>query len=120
MGMDLISRRKMLINLFIYNIDNEVQYIAYMLYDLIGSVDSLEGTDNAEQTMLYESLPWKLKQYFKETMINTIEFTQDSLSKCDLNKISLEQQVLLMKAEDKIKDKAMIKLKEIKNKSDDQ
>ena len=118
--MDIISRRKMLINLFIYNIDNEIQYIAYMLYDLIGSIENNEGEDNIEQTIIYESLPWKLKQYFKETMINTIEFTQDTLSKCDLNKISLEQQVLLMKAEDKIKDKAMIKLKEIKNKSDDQ
>ena len=118
--MDLISRRKMLMNLFIYNTDNEVQYIAYMLYDLIGSVENTDNPDNQEQQLLYDSLPWKLKQYFKETMINTIEFTQESLSKCDLNKISLEQQVLLMKADEKIKDKAMLKLKEIKNKSDDQ
>jgi ATP-dependent Lon protease len=118
--MDLISRRKMLINLFTYNKDNEVQYIAYMLYDLIGSVENTEGSDNNEQILLYESLPWKLKQYFKETMINTIEYTQDSLSNCDLSKISLEQQVLLMKADDKIKDRAKLKLKEIKQKSDDQ
>ena len=34
--MDLTSRRKMLIHLLIYNLDNEVQYVAYMLYDLIG------------------------------------------------------------------------------------
>ena len=118
--MDLISRRKMLINLFIYNTDNEVQYIAYMLYDLIGSVENNDGVDNNEQVILYESLPWKLKQFFKETMINTIEFTQDSLTQCDLSKISLEQQVLLMKADDKIKDRAKLKLKEIKQKSDDQ
>ena len=118
--MDLVSRRKMLINLFTYNTENEVQYIAYMLYDLIGSVDNTEGSDNNEQVLLYESLPWKLKQYFKETMINTIEYTQDSLTQCDLSKISLEQQVLLMKADDKIKDRAKLKLKEIKQKSDDQ
>ena len=118
--MDLVSRRKMLINLFAYNTDNEVQYIAYMLYDLMGSVDSTDGNDNNEQLMIYESLPWKLKQFFKETMINTIEYTQDSLSTCDLSKISLEQQVLLMKADDKIKNRAKIKLKEIKQKSDDQ
>ena len=91
-----------------------------MLYDLIGSVENTEGSDNNEQVLLYESLPWKLKQYFKETMINTIEYTQDSLSQCDLSKISLEQQVLLMKADDKIKDRAKLKLKEIKQKSDDQ
>ena len=65
--MDLISRRKMLVNLFTYNTNNEVQYIAYMLYDLIGSSDGLDSIDNNEQIMLYESLPWKLKQYFKET-----------------------------------------------------
>ena len=118
--LDLISRRKMLINLFTYNSDNEVQYIAYMLYDLIGSADNIDGTDNTEQLVLYESLPWKLKQYFKETMINTIEYTQESLSQCDESKVSLEQQVLLMKADDKIKNRAKLKLKEIKQKSDDQ
>ena len=73
--MDLTSRRKMLINLFTYNVDNEVQYIAYMLYDLIGSSETIDGTDNPEQVLIYESLPWKLKQFFKETMINTIEYT---------------------------------------------
>ena len=118
--MDLISRRKMLVNLFTYNTNNEVQYIAYMLYDLIGSSDGIDGADNNEQILLYESLPWKLKQYFKETMIHTIEFTQDSLSNCDVSKVSLEQQVLLMKVSDKVKDKALLKLKEVKNKSDDQ
>ena len=61
--------------------------------------------------MLYESLPWKLKQYFKETMINTIEFTQQTISACDVSKVSLEQQVILMKAEPKIKDKGIIKIK---------
>lgn len=118
--MDLSSRRKMLIHLFLYNLDNEVQYIAYMLYDLIGSIDNVEGNDNREQMLIYDSLPWKLKQYFKETMINTIEYTQDTISKCDDSKISLEQQVLLMRANDKIRNRAMLKLKEVKGKSDDQ
>ena len=118
--MELTSRRKMLINLFTYDLDNEVQYIAYMLYDLIGPTENSEGIDNQEQIMLYESLPWKLKQYFKETMINTIEFTQQTISACDVSKVSLEQQVILMKAEPKIKDKALIKLKEIKSRGEDQ
>jgi len=118
--MDLSSRRKMLIHLFLYNLDNEVQYVAYMLYDLIGSVDNVEGDDNHEQRLIYDTLPWKMKQYFKETMINTIEYTQDTISKCDESKISLEQQVILMRANDKIRNRAMLKLKEIKGKSDDQ
>jgi len=118
--MDLTSRRKMLIHLFIYNSDNEVQYIAYMLYDLINSSENTDGHENTEQQLIYESLPWKLKQYFKETMVNTLEFSQNQISKCDLNKISLEQQVLLMKADEKIKNRALLKLKEIKTKGDDQ
>lgn len=118
--MELNSRRKMLVNLLIYNLDNEVQYIAYMLYDLIGANENTEKTDTTEQSLLYETLPWKLKQYFKETMINTIEFTQNALASCDTSKISLEQQVLLMKADQKIKDKALMKLKEVKSRSDDQ
>ena len=118
--MELTSRRKMLINLFTYDVDNEIQYIAYMLYDLIGPSENSDGIDNEEQIMLYESLPWKLKQYFKETMINTIEFTQQTISSCDVSKVSLEQQVILMKADPKIKDKALLKLKEIKNRGEDQ
>jgi ATP-dependent Lon protease len=118
--MDLSSRRKMLINLLIYNLDNEIQYIAYMLYDLIGSIDSNDGNDNREQIMLYETLPWKLKQYFKETMINTIEYTHDTISQFDENKISLEQQVLLMRSNANIKTRALAKLKEVKSKADDQ
>jgi len=78
--MDLPARRKMMINLFLYNLDNEVQYIAYMLYDLIGSIDNVDGNDNREQMLLFNTFPWKMKQYFKETMINTIEYTQDTLS----------------------------------------
>ena len=118
--MDLISRRKMLMNLFIYDVDHEIQYIAYMLYDLIGSVDNTDGSDNYEQRMIYESLPWKLKDYFKDTMINTIQYTQDAISQCDASKVSLEQQVLLLRADDKVKERAIAKLKDIKGKPEDQ
>jgi len=118
--MDLISRRKMLMNLFVYDVDHEIQYIAYMLYDLIGSADNTDGSDNYEQRMIYESLPWKLKDYFKDTMINTIQYTQDTISQCDASKVSLEQQVLLLRADSKVKDRAIAKLKDIKGKPDDQ
>ena len=120
--MDVTSRRKMLSHLFTFNKDNEVQYIGYMLYDLIGSADNSqpESLANYEQKQIYDSLPWKLKMYFKETMVNTIQHTQETISKCDVSKVSLEQQVILMRTNDKIKERAMSKLKEIKGKSDDQ
>mgnify|MGYP001210171515 FL=1 len=118
--MDLISRRKMLMHLILFNHENEIQYVAYMLYDLIGSQDSADASDSQEQKKLYESLPWKLKQFFKETMINTIEFTQEALSSGQDNQATLEQKVLLLRGNDKIREKALTKLKEIKGKSDDQ
>ena len=118
--MDVISRRKMLIHLILYDHDNEVQYIAYMLYDLIGSQDSADANDSRDQKNIYDSMPWKLKQFFKETMINTIEFTQESLSSNQNNQATLEQKVLLLRGNEKIKEKALTKLKEIKGKSDDQ
>ena len=56
--LDLISRRKMLINLFTYNSDNEVQYIAYMLYDLIGSADNIDGAImfSTERSLLFAAI----------------------------------------------------------------
>ena len=119
--MDILSKRKMLAHLFTYNKDNEVQYISYMLYDMIGVANTTtDSMDNREQKMVYDSLPWKLKMYFKETMVNTIQFSQDAIAKCDMSKVSLEQQVLLMRTDDRIKERALAKLKEIKGKSDDQ
>lgn len=117
--MDINSRRKMLINLILYNSDNEVQYVAYMLYDLIGSADACEGNVTPEQRKIYESMSWMLKHYFKDTMVNTIEFTQETLSTGDDTTATLEQKVILLKANSKIRDKAMAKLKEVKGKSDD-
>ena len=118
--MDLISRRKMLIHLILFNSDNEVQYIAYMLYDLMGANDASDGNDNNEQRKIYESFSWKLKQYFKNTMISTIEFTQEALSTGEDSSATLEQKVLLLRANDKVRDKAMAKLKEVKGRADDQ
>jgi hypothetical protein len=51
-------------------------------------------------------------------MKKTIQYTNDLLN-FDMNKIPLEQQICLLKASDTVKEKAMIKLKEIKSKSED-
>ncbi len=51
-------------------------------------------------------------------MKQTIQYTSN-LSNFDNNKIPLEQQICLMKASDTVKEKAMIKLKEVKSKSED-
>ena len=49
-------------------------------------------------------------------MKKTIQYTNE-LSNFDINKIPLEQQICLLKTNDNVKEKAMMKLKEVKAKS---
>jgi hypothetical protein len=49
----------------------------------------------------------------------TVKYAQDMTSKYDINRISLEQQIYILKVPENVKEKAMSKLKEIKGKSDD-
>jgi ATP-dependent Lon protease len=59
-----------------------------------------------------------MKQFFKQAMKKTIQYTNE-LSNFDINKIPVEQQICLLKAADSVKEKAMMKLKEVKAKSED-
>ena len=114
---DLFGQRKTLIQLLLKSDEHEYQYLAYLLYDLLSN-DNNGTIDTTEQTLLFDSLPWKIKSYFKEAMKQTISYT-NNLSNFDNSKIPLEQQICLMKASDSIKEKAMNKLKEVKSKTDD-
>lgn len=116
--LDIYSQRHMLINLLIFNRDDEIQYICYLLYDLI-TANTTDTIDNKDQNFIYDSLPWKIKMYFKDVVKHTIKYTNDITQKYDINRITLEQQIYLLKANDNVKEKAMIKLKEIKGKPDD-
>jgi hypothetical protein len=118
LDLDAHSQRDMLINLLLYNNDDEIQYVCYLLYDLI-TANSNDSLENNDQSQIYESLPWKIKSYFKNVIKSTIKNANDMMQKCDINKITLEQQIYLMKVNDNIKEKAMIKLKEIKGRGDD-
>jgi hypothetical protein len=114
---DLYGQRTTIIQLLIKCNEPEYQYLAYLLYDLL-SDDTNGNVDTQEQTKLFDSLPWCVKKYFKDAMKTTIQYT-NNLSNFDNNKIPLEQQICLMKASDSVKEKAMIKLKEVKAKSED-
>ena len=114
---DLFSKRNTLIQLLINSGNYENKYIAYLLYDLLSN-DANGNVDTQEQTILFDSFPWPIKQYFRDAMKKTIQYTNE-LSNFDINKIPLEQQICLLKANDSVKEKAMIKLKEIKAKSED-
>jgi len=114
---DLFSKRNTIIQLLIQSVNYENKYLAYLLYDLLSN-DVNGNIDSHEQTTLYDSFPWAIKQYFKDAMKKTIEYTNE-LSNFDINKIPLEQQICLLKANDNVKEKAMMKLKEVKAKSED-
>ena len=114
---DLYGQRKTLIQLLLKSDEHEYQYLAYLLYDLLSN-DNNGNIDTTEQTLLFDSLPWKIKSFFKDAMKQTISYTND-LSNFDNSKIPLEQQICLMKAPDSVKEKAMNKLKEVKAKADD-
>lgn len=114
---ELYSQRTVLIQLLIEGIEEDFQYLSYLLYDLLSNENN--GTvDTAEQTLLYDSLPWNIKKFFKVAMQQTINYT-NTLCNYDSDKIPLEQQICLLKANDNVKEKAILKLKEIKAKSED-
>jgi endopeptidase La len=115
---DLFSKRATIVNLLLNNSGScDNKYLAYLLYDLLSN-DSNGKIDTQEQTYLFDSLPWSIKQFFRDAMKSTIEYTND-LANFDMNKIPLEQQICLLKVNDNVKEKAMMKLKEIKSKSED-
>jgi len=114
---DLYKQRNILIQLLIKYDNPEYQYLAYLLYDLLSNENN-GIIDTQEQTILFDSLPWNIKRFFKEAMKNTINYTKQ-ISDFETNKIPLEQQICLLKATNNVKEKAMVKLKEVKSKSED-
>jgi ATP-dependent Lon protease len=114
---DAYNKRNTLIHLLIRSSNYENQYLAYLLYDLLSN-DSNGNVDTQEQTILFDSFPWPIKQCLKQAMKKTIQYTNE-LSNFDINKIPLEQQICLLKAPDNVKEKAMMKLKEVKAKAED-
>jgi len=114
---ELYIKRNILVQLLIKGDSLDNQYLAYLLFDLLSN-DSNGAIDTQEQTMLLDSFPWTIKQNFHTSMKNTIQYTNE-LSNFDINKIPLEQQICLLKANDSVKEKAMQKLKEIKAKAED-
>ena len=113
----LYQQRTILMQLLISHENHENQYMAYLLYDLLSNENN-GSIDSYEQTILFDSLPWYSKKCFSLAMSTTMKYTK-SLSNFDTSKIPIEQQICLLKAPENVKQKAMIKLKEVKAKSED-
>ena len=118
MNNDLFEKRSTMLKLLIYKKDFELQFIAYLLYDLL----SIDDKDNESQiqTILFESLPEEIKNNFKGAMKQTIEYTNKLTSNLEIqNNLPYEQRICLLKTKESVKEKAMTKLKELKSKSED-
>jgi len=114
---DIYNKRNTIISLLINKSNRENQYLAYLLYDLLSN-DSNGSIDTLEQLILFDSFTWSIKQEFKQAMKKTVQYTNE-LSNYDFNKIPLEQQICLMNVNNSVKEKAMLKFKEVKAKSED-
>ena len=114
---DIYNKRNTLIHLLVCSSNYDNQYLAYLLYDLLSN-DSNGVVDTQEQITLFDSFPWPIKQFFKQAMKKTVQYTNE-LSSFDMNKVPLEQQICLLKVPDSVKEKAMLKLKEVKSKTED-
>ncbi len=114
---DLYKQRNILMQILLKNNDPEFQYLSYLLYDLLSN-ESNGSIDTQEQTLLFDSFPWSIKKFFKNAMKKTINYTKE-ISDFETSKIPLEQQICLLKASNTVKEKAMVKLKEIKAKTED-
>jgi ATP-dependent Lon protease len=113
----LCEKRNILIMLLLNSDENECHYLAYLLYDLLSN--DINGIiDTYEQTLIYDSLPYNVKKYFRDVMKQIVTYT-NRLSNANISKISLEQRICLMKTNDIVKEKAMVKLREIKMKTED-
>lgn len=110
---ELYSKRNTLLLLIYNSDDSENIYIANILYDLL--VTDAYTID--VQNKLYNSLPFNIKQNFNDIMKKIIGNTID-LNK-DIQSVSLENKIHLLKVNDNVKEKAFIKLREIKAKTDD-
>ena len=114
---ELLEKRHMLIVLLIHSAEKDCHYLAYLLYDLLSN-DTNGTIDTYEQTMIYDSLPYNVKKYFCDAMKQIVNYS-NKLSNVNSSKVSLEQRICLMKTSDVVKEKAMVKLKEVKMKTED-
>jgi len=114
---DLYKQRNLLMQILLKNNDPEFQYLSYLLYDLLSNENN-GSIDTQEQTLLFDSFPWSIKKFFKNAMKKTINYTKE-ISDFETSRIPLEQQICLLKASNNVKEKAMVKFKEIKAKTED-
>jgi endopeptidase La len=95
--------------------DSELQYLSFLLYDLINNESYLlKAQPLADQ--IFNSLHWSVQKHFKDT-VEKVEGYSKKLMNIGDDAFSYEKRICLIKTNDQVKSKAMEKLKEINNKN---
>ena len=119
MSVEFFEQREIIYQLLLFSDDFELQFIAYLLYDLLSFNKNETNEESVEQDILYNSLPYVIKSQFNGAMKETIKYTTRLTNPDIQNNLPIEQRICLLKTDDKVKEKAMTKLKELKSKSED-
>jgi ATP-dependent Lon protease len=107
-----IERQRQILTLFLLS-ENEDQFLAHIIYDMIcNSTEFIRAQPLAEE--IYRSLHHTIQKIFRVAFKN-MEIKISELQNLSENDIPYEKRISLMKTTDGIKQKALDKLKEIKN-----
>ena len=113
-----IEGQREVLTLFLLVKDNiEVQYLAYLMYDMISNESYLLKPQPLAESV-YNSLHWSVQKIFK-TAVKTVTHYSKNIIDFSEEDIPYEKRIFLMKVPKSVKVKAMDKYKEISNKGSD-
>ena len=111
----LYVQREILTLFLLTEHDNDTQYLAYLMYDMISQESYLlKPQPLAEE--IYNHLHWVVKKRFRVVIENISQYKKQLSNFNEVN-INYESRILLLKASDGVKKKAMEKLKEVQSKN---
>ena len=93
--------------------DDNSNYIAYLLYDLLKSNNSV-AYDKSKAATIFDSLDWTVQKSIKNSD-KTVNKITNKLENFNETNIPYEKRIVLMKVSQNVKSKAFNKLKELKN-----
>ena len=113
-----IEGQREILTLFLLVKDNiEVQYLAYLMYDMISNESYLLKPQPLAESV-YNSLHWTIQKIFKTAIKSVTQYSKNIIDFSEED-IPYEKRIFLMKVPKSVKIKAMDKYKEISNKGSD-
>jgi endopeptidase La len=113
-----VEGQREILTLFLLVKDNiEVQYLAYLMYDMISNESYLLKPQPLAENV-YNSLHWSIQKIFKTAIKSVTQYSKHIIDFSEED-IPYEKRIFLMKVPKSVKIKAMDKYKEISNKGSD-